>query len=493
MQLDITVEAERFHKHLLIEGNDHIIFSGIFGIGKTYFLKEFFKDRDEYEVFTISPVNYSISSNDDVINYIKYDLAFQLLGKDVAFEKLDISKVLTSQYYIENNIFDVITSLSEGLATMGIPYASIAKTLIPLYKKIDKFHNDQQIDDKKVLQSFLEQIKDHNGSIYEEGTITELVGQLIYSLKQEDNENKTTKQTVLIIDDLDRLDPDHIFRILNIFACHFDLDTDDDNKFNLDKIILVCDMDNIRKIFHHRYGVGVDFNGYLDKFYNHEIFYYNNKAIIKRNVEEILKKIKLSHDFNNLDKILNLKQKNPLSKIITNLLVIFIQKDLLNLRSLLKFNTNNHYPIDNYFFVIDTKEIPHYAFPLVLIFDFLSILLGSSKNLKIFLDKLSENDISIQQLDFFIISFLNHHIHLPHSNLNQLNYIHTFSIHLNKQTFNVEYRIDSKGSTNEQFFGTILRVNGNSYGSVIKQLPTHLFIQKAFYQYLNLEKERVYN
>ncbi|WP_459212496.1 P-loop NTPase fold protein [Aquimarina rhabdastrellae] len=493
MQLDITVEAERFNEHLLIEGNDHIIFSGIFGIGKTYFLKDFFKDRDEYEVFTISPVNYSISSNDDVINYIKYDLAFQLLGKDIDFEKLDISKIVATEYYIKNNALEAISILAKGLGKIGKSIATIAESTKEFKEKVEAYQNEQSINDEKKIIEFLEQIKDQNGSIYEEDMITQLVGQLINASKNIDNEEKITKQTVLIIDDLDRLDPDHIFRILNIFACHFDLDTNDDNKFNLDKIILVCDMDNIRKIFHHRYGVGVDFNGYLDKFYNHEIFYYNNKAIIKRNVEEILKKIKLSHDFNNLDKILNLKQKNPLSKIITNLLVIFIQKDLLNLRSLLKFNTNNHYPIDNYFFVIDTKDIPHYAFPIVLIFDFLSILLGSSINLKILLNKLPENDISIQQLDFFIISFLNHHKHLSHSNLNQPSYIHTFSIHLNKQTFNVEYRIDSKGSTNEQFFGTILRVNGNSYDSVIKQLPTHLFIQKAFDQYLNLEKERVYN
>ena len=57
--------------------NNQMIFSGIFGIGKTYFLKEYFEQNSEdYELFLLSPVNYSISNNDDIIDYIKYDIAF---------------------------------------------------------------------------------------------------------------------------------------------------------------------------------------------------------------------------------------------------------------------------------------------------------------------------------------------------------------------------------------------------------------------------------
>jgi hypothetical protein len=81
-----------------------MIFSGIFGIGKTYFLKEFFKENsDNYELFLLSPINYSISNNDDIIDYIKYDIAFELLGKNVDYEKTDFSKLLTSQFYLKDN------------------------------------------------------------------------------------------------------------------------------------------------------------------------------------------------------------------------------------------------------------------------------------------------------------------------------------------------------------------------------------------------------
>ena len=47
-------------------------------MGKTTFLEQFFgKENQEnltnkYQVFRIFPVNYSISTNEDIIQYIKY-------------------------------------------------------------------------------------------------------------------------------------------------------------------------------------------------------------------------------------------------------------------------------------------------------------------------------------------------------------------------------------------------------------------------------------
>ena len=62
MKIEITSEINRFQSHFDLPDNNKIIFSGIFGIGKTYFLKEFFKANSEkYELFLLSPVNYSIS------------------------------------------------------------------------------------------------------------------------------------------------------------------------------------------------------------------------------------------------------------------------------------------------------------------------------------------------------------------------------------------------------------------------------------------------
>ena len=44
-KIDITDLFPKFEEHLNIQGNSRIIFSGKFGIGKTYFLNEFFENK----------------------------------------------------------------------------------------------------------------------------------------------------------------------------------------------------------------------------------------------------------------------------------------------------------------------------------------------------------------------------------------------------------------------------------------------------------------
>ena len=72
-----------FEAFLNIEENSRIFFSGKFGIGKTYFLNEFFDSKsNKYEVFHLYPVNYQISSNEDILDLIKYDILVELLKKN---------------------------------------------------------------------------------------------------------------------------------------------------------------------------------------------------------------------------------------------------------------------------------------------------------------------------------------------------------------------------------------------------------------------------
>lgn len=66
----------KFH----LDNNKRILFSGAFGIGKTYFLKEFFKDNpDKYNVFHLFPVNYQVSQNEDIFEQIKIDILYHIL------------------------------------------------------------------------------------------------------------------------------------------------------------------------------------------------------------------------------------------------------------------------------------------------------------------------------------------------------------------------------------------------------------------------------
>ncbi len=51
------------------------------------------------------------------------------------------------------------------------------------------------------------------------------------------------KEVVRILDDLDRIDTEHIFRLLNVFVAQVDVvgKGENDNKFGFDKVIFVCD------------------------------------------------------------------------------------------------------------------------------------------------------------------------------------------------------------------------------------------------------------
>src|SRR5690348_15169755 len=83
IQISIDSIKDDFASFLETENNSRLFFSGKFGIGKTYFLNNFFNSREEeYEVFHLYPLNYQINSNEDVIELIKYDILVELLKKN---------------------------------------------------------------------------------------------------------------------------------------------------------------------------------------------------------------------------------------------------------------------------------------------------------------------------------------------------------------------------------------------------------------------------
>ncbi|MFG5857743.1 hypothetical protein LDB17_06015, partial [Dysgonomonas sp. Shenzhen-Wh21] len=81
-----------------------------------------------------------------------------------------------------------------------------------------------------------------------------------------------------------------IFRILNIFSAHFDwfnMPTDEfeqcyySNKFKFDKIITVCDYENIKHIYAHFYGPKTDFEGYISKYSTSFPFKYSIRKALQ--------------------------------------------------------------------------------------------------------------------------------------------------------------------------------------------------------------------
>ncbi len=281
-----------FKEHLELNSNERILFSGKFGKGKTTFLKHFFDNQTDYrlsnEYFTIyiSPVNYSIASNEDIIRYIKFDIILEFLRKGIEFEQHDFDFMDTLPLFIRNHPEKIIGELLYFIPIVGKDLDKVYKKGKKLYEEIKKHNSDLNAKgDANLLEKYIEKIETTEGSIYENDFITKIIEKAIAKLKINE------KKVALIIDDLDRLDPDHIFRILNVFAAHFDKASAEDNKFGFDKVVVVCDYNNIRNIYRHRYGMAADFNGYIDKFYSNEPFSFLNNQQVSKIVDSFIDRI----------------------------------------------------------------------------------------------------------------------------------------------------------------------------------------------------------
>ena len=277
MKISIQEEKIRFKKFINEKGNTNIVFSGKFGIGKTYFINDFFTNSDEFLRLNISPVNYSIASNEDIFEYIKVNILFRLLeNNDCGLDRFKPTFSERLFRYFKTNKQSIIKNLLEK-ATCIVDFDLNENTTIILsslqllssfWQEPDNTDNNTKTDDENI-EDFVRNLTTKKGSIYENDIITQLIKQIIDFIKKD-----THKQIVLVIDDLDRIDPEHIFRILNILSAHNNFCESGLNKFGIDKTILVCDINNIRNIYKAKYGIDVDFNGYIDKFYSKEIYHY---------------------------------------------------------------------------------------------------------------------------------------------------------------------------------------------------------------------------
>ncbi len=287
-QLQIPIDKIKadFQQFLAPEHNRRIIFSGPFGVGKTYFLNEFFKEKeDEYFPIFLRPINYSLLSNEDVFKFIKYDILAQLI-QDENFnieEEFDFTKTEYLNHFLSENRFLILKNLLKAIPKIRnvISAAEELENLFSKYKEgLDKINSSPELE---MLKNF--QQESESNFLLEYDEVSEYISLKLDEIIELKKGGETKTKKVLIIDDLDRLDPEHIFRLFNIFSAHFDQvhyyenEDGNDNKFGFDKIIFVCDIVNIRKIFAHKYGNEVDFTGYIDKFYSKEIYYLFHKDV----------------------------------------------------------------------------------------------------------------------------------------------------------------------------------------------------------------------
>jgi len=366
----------------------NILLSGRFGIGKTTFLEEYFKNNTEnYELVKISPVNYSILSNQDIFRYIKFDILYLLLEKvdfDIEAENADLITWMEGlPIYIRMNIISLLSGLVFLIPKVGKPIEKILKLITTHHEKFQAILAKANEDkDLKLIQTLYSQMAEEEGGLYENNETTKIINRLLSFYE--------SKKRVLVIDDLDRVDPQHIFRILNILSAQSDA-----NKFDFDKIMLVGDVKNIRSIFSAQYGQKADFSGYIDKFYDRDIFYFDNRESIASNIEQIVKSMNIKVNQIEFDVLLGHRAKKYLQNLVT-ILTDAVSKDKMNLRSLLKYwKKDLILPMRKISYsdqISYYDSVSNHQISLILLFDILYKLIGQDlKELLIFLSTQKSN------------------------------------------------------------------------------------------------------
>ena len=294
LNIDVSEKVKDFVQYL--DSTDRIILSARFGDGKTHLLNALRNDETankEYEFFTIYPVNYSVAPNEDVFEYIKRDIIVQLNERGL-LNNIDLESVLGTIWSSK----DIEPILS--LLCTTIPYGKF-------FDKAIKLVSDKRKEEEEKLHAvdnYLSSFKAYKGSIYEEDCYTKIIQaaiRLIGERQETDGHKLKGKKPVLIIEDLDRLDPKHLFRILNVISAHMeDSNTPDKvgNKFGFNNIILVMDYDATKHIFHHFYGDGACYEGYMSKFLSREPFRYSiQQEMVKAVEEKLAKSLGLAYAF----------------------------------------------------------------------------------------------------------------------------------------------------------------------------------------------------
>jgi hypothetical protein len=271
----------------------------------------------------------------------------------------------------------------------------VIQGLKSLNQDLKKFHSANVINEGDILDAYMTSIETNESSIYENDLITKLIESVLNRIKQGNREN------ILIIDDLDRIDPEHIFRILNVFASHIDIaNQTKDNKFGFDKILLSCDIKNIRNIFRAKFGMSADFNGYIDKFFTTDIYYFDNKQNLKDILFSIFRTIRMRKTME--------EEFNPTwakifdyDEFLIDFISILIDKNLVNLRSIMKFRDREiDINIDKVRFS-KQLEFSSNQFQIILQTKFLRALLGDFQHLIDAVRSLQSETLNIRNSDTY--------------------------------------------------------------------------------------------
>jgi len=331
LSVDISNPSSLFQKHLDDGSNNCILFSGKFGTGKSTFLEHFFLSKyDKYFTIILKPINYAVSSNSDIFEIIKVDIIKELFLKGALNieEEIKVTKPEVLVNYVYKKPLSLVRTILSGISISsgftGVDFDfSILNDLAEGFKKFEDKYNSQLQSDSNIGREYIVDSLTKVGSFHEFNIISQIIRNTISEL------NRLDIKTVLVIDDLDRIDPEHIFRILNVFSAHnsFKINEKDiiENKFAFSKVVLVADKLNLQHLFKHRYGEAADFEGYISKFYSKKIFDFTNEMAVVSYLR--------SNQFDTFN-----DREREFLKI---LMITMLRHGLLRIRNLIK-------PVENY-------------------------------------------------------------------------------------------------------------------------------------------------
>lgn len=276
-------------------------------------------------MFHLFPIKYQIKSDEDIIDLIKYDILLEILKKDENIFKpnrIDDINQLTLVFYTwfknkykPNNFLQDFITVTDIFGKLGKSVTAFLR----LDEEFQKFKDNYLEGDGGIVKKFIEEQRKND--VGESDYLSNLINIKVKELKK-------SKKSILILDDMDRIDPDHIFRILNLlssFGIH-------DNKFDFDSIIIVGDKINIKSIFKHKYGETSDFEGYFDKFFTVKPFYLDNKKIVAERIPDLIEYIK----HGDLELSSAIKRGGTLKFLLADILIRSLNINKLNLRQLYK-------------------------------------------------------------------------------------------------------------------------------------------------------------
>lgn len=311
-KIDISQYITDFKQ--VFEKESRMIFSAKFGDGKSYFLNEFIESFDskkgDYYFITLHPVNYVVEDNKDIIEYIKRDILFQLIKDDkiIDYETADVK--LFDAIFNKESLLKLLQFIAciAPVPALGNAVEKI-KTLASCVKSVYEKYQEQ--NDVNISDDYLNGFYGKKGSISECDAFTMLIQNTLQHIMG---------KKVLIVEDLDRLDPAHLFRIMNVLSSQIDNPYYDDchnkNKFGFDKIILVMDYDITRHLFHHFYGMNANYDGYMNKFMNSTPFCFSITEAAQMQVRERIKQLIGVYE---LSKITGHNRYNPYDETVVSL------------------------------------------------------------------------------------------------------------------------------------------------------------------------------